>query len=274
MDLVIDDKAVFAFTHGRAVDRQKPSILFVHGAGMDHSVWALQARYFAHHGVNALAIDLPGHGRSEGPPKTSIEAMADWLAAVIAGLALAPATLVGHSMGALICLHVAAVHGDKVEGLALLGVSSAMPVHPALLEAAAANRPLAHDLVASWGHGPVGHVGGNRLPGGWMMGHALKLLAKAPQDVLHKDLAACHAYDNGPDAAEAVGCPTLVIAGAEDRMTPMRRGAELADAIADARLVTLEGAGHLMLVEKPDQTLDALIAAFSHGVDGRHDKAR
>ena len=262
MDLVVENKHVVAFTHGRDFDRQRPSMVFVHGAGMDHSVWALQARYFAHHGANAIALDLPGHGRSDGPPKTSIGAMADWLAAVIAALAVPRVTLVGHSMGALICLETAAVHGDKVEGLALLGVSPAMPVHPALLDAAAANQPLAHELVASWGHGPAGHVGGNRLPGGWLMGHALQLLAKAPKDVLHTDLAACHAYDNGLTAAKAVGCPALVIGGGEDRMTPARRGAELAAAIPDARLVTLEGAGHLMLVEQPDQTLDALIAAF------------
>ncbi len=260
MELIVDNKKTFAYTNGRDFDPEKPLTLFVHGAGMNHSVWTLQARYFAHHGVNAVAIDLPGHGQSEGPPKPSIEAMGDWVVtAATSGLGAERVTLVGHSMGALVCLEAAAAHPDSVERLVLLGVSPAMPVHPALLEAAAANLPLAGELVSSWGHGPAGHVGGNRAPGGWLMGHALKLLEKAPKDVLHNDLAACNAYQNGMTAAEAVRCPTLVISGTNDRMTPAREGAKVASAINDATLIEIEGSGHLMLVEKPDETLDAMI---------------
>ncbi|MDH3661124.1 MAG: alpha/beta hydrolase [Alphaproteobacteria bacterium] len=249
----------FLFTNGRDFDVEKPTILFVHGAGMDHSVWTLQARYFAHHGANAMAVDLPGHGRSEGPPLPSIEAMGDWVAALTDALVADRAVLVGHSMGALICLDAASRHSDKVKQLALLGAAPAMPVHPALLEAAEANRPLAAELVSSWGHGPTGHIGGNLAPGGWLMGHALKLLAKAPANVLHNDLSACNAYERGAAAADSVRCPTLIISGSQDRMTPAKQGAFLANAIDDARLVTIEGSGHLMLVEKPDATLDALI---------------
>lgn len=263
MNLTVVGHAVFAFTNGRDFDPEKPTILFVHGAGMNHSVWTLQARYFAHHGANAVAVDLPGHGHSEGPPLPSIEAMGDWIAAVIEALGTKQAVLVGHSMGALVCLQAASVHPVEVEGLALLGVSPTMPVHPALLEAAAAGQPLAAELVSSWGHGPAGHVGGNRAPGGWLMGHALKLLARAPEGVLHNDLAACNAYENGMQAAAAIRCPTLIVSGDQDRMTPAPQGAKLAQVIQGAELVGIEGSGHLMLVEKPDETLDALIGALA-----------
>ncbi len=259
MELTVDDRVVFAFTNGRDFAPEKPTALFVHGAGMNHSVWTLQARYFAHHGANAVAIDLPGHGQSEGPPKPTIEEMGDWIAAVIDQLDTGPAVLVGHSMGALICLQAAAAHPSKVRQLALLGISPSMPVHPALLEAAAEGLPLAAELVSSWGHGPAGHIGGNRAPGGWLMGHALKLLEKAPKGVLHNDLAACNAYENGMAAAAAIQCPTLVVSGAHDRMTPAREGAKLIETIKDAELIEIDGSGHLMLVEKPDETLDALI---------------
>lgn len=263
MDVTVDGHATFVFTNGRDFDLEKPSILFVHGAGMDHSVWTLQSRYFAHHGFNAAAVDLPGHGRSEGSPLPTIEAMGDWVAAAISALGVEQATLVGHSMGALICLEAAARHQAQVKQLALLGPAPAMPVHPGLLEAAEANKPLAAELVSSWGHGPAGHFGGNRAPGGWLMGHALKLLAKADPGVLHNDLAACNAYDHGPTAAEAVDCPTLIVAGSHDRMTPTKQAMKLAEAISKATLVTIEGSGHLMIVEKPDETLDALIGAFA-----------
>lgn len=262
MDLTVDGRTAFVFTNGQDFQTEKPTILFVHGAGMDHSVWTLQARYFAHHGFNALAIDLPGHGRSDGPHLPTIATMADWLAALTETLVAEPAALVGHSMGALICLETASRHRDGVKQLALLGVAPAMPVHPALLEAAKADQPLAAALVSSWGHGSTGHVGGNQAPGGWLMGHAQKLLAKAPAGVLHSDLAACHAYDQGLAAAEAVRCPTLIIIGSQDRMTPAKQAAVLATKIEAARSVTIDRSGHLMMVEKPDATLDALITAL------------
>ena len=262
MEISVDGQNAFIFTNGREFDPAKPTILFVHGAGMDHSIWTLQARYFAHHASNALAVDLPGHGRTLGPALSTIEAMADWVVALAKTLVNAPVTLVGHSMGALICLDAASRHRDSVKQLALLGVAGGMPVHPGLLEAANADLPLAAELVTSWGHGPTGHIGGNRAPGGWLMGHAQRLLGKAGPGVLHNDLAACAGYERGWAAAAEVTCPVLIVAGRHDRMTPAKQGAKLAEAMPDAKLVIVEGSGHLMMVEKPDATLDALIGAF------------
>ena len=259
MDFNADGKPVFAFTNGREFDTEKPTLLFIHGAGMDHSVWTLQARYFAHHGCNAIALDLPGHGRSTVPAITSIEAIADWTAKVIEGLGVKDVTLIGHSMGALASLETAVRHADKVNRLLLLGIAAVMPVHQALLKAALEDQPLAADLITSWGHGPIGHLGGNRAPGGWLMGHARKLLSHAPEGVLHQDLAACDAYDNGKTAANKVSCPTLIITGDHDRMTPKREGDKLAAMVEGALLSTIQGAGHMMMVEKPDATLDVMI---------------
>jgi pimeloyl-ACP methyl ester carboxylesterase len=129
-----------------------------------------------------------------------------------------------------------------------------MPVHAALLEAAARPEPLAATLICDWGFGPAGHFGGHRAPGSWMLGHALRLLGASAGPRLHTDLAACNAYQDGSDAAARVRCPSLVIAGAVDRMTPARQGAKLAETIEDARLVTLPACG-------PDATLDALRAS-------------
>ncbi len=68
MRLTVDDTEIYAYTGARALNAALPTIMFVHGAAHDHSVWALQSRYFAHHGRNVLAVDLPGHGRSAGVP--------------------------------------------------------------------------------------------------------------------------------------------------------------------------------------------------------------
>jgi pimeloyl-ACP methyl ester carboxylesterase len=258
MDLQVDDVRVFLGDQGRKFDPQRPTLLWLHGAGMDHSVWPLQARHFAYRGWNALALDLPGHGRSEGDLLTSIEAMANWLARLIDALGIARAGLIGHSMGVLVALACAARTPQKVERIALLGAAPAMPVHPALLEAAARPEALGPAMICDWGFGPAGHFGGHRSPGSWMLGHALALLGRSAGPRLHADLAACNAYAGGLDDAARVACPALVVAGALDRMTPARQGARLAGAIAGAGLVSLPRCGHMMMVEQPDATREAL----------------
>ena len=110
MELTVNGKRVHAATGGRDFDPALPAVVFVHGAGMDHTVWALQARYFAHHGRAVLAVDLPGHGGSEGPSLDSIAAMGDWLAAVIEAAGSEQAALVGHSMGSLAALDLSLIH--------------------------------------------------------------------------------------------------------------------------------------------------------------------
>lgn len=260
MDLIVAGQPVYAATGGRPFEAAKPAVVFLHGAGMDHTVWALQTRWFAHHGFSVLAVDLPGHGRSGGAPLPSVDALADWTAVLIAAAGLEEAMLVGHSMGALVALDCAARHGGLVSRLALLGVAPKMPVHPDLLAAAAADDPKAFDLICDWGHGPTGHLGGHRAPGLWMLGGAGQLLATSRPGALSRDLVNCNAYLDAVERAAAVACPTLLLLGERDKMTPARAGRKLAEGIADAEIVVLPGTGHMMMLERPDETLDALKA--------------
>src|SRR5215207_4394060 len=107
MQLVVNGAKTFAATGGRDFDLALPLVLFVHGAALDHTVWALLARWFAHRGFAVLAPDLPGHGRSDGEPLATIGAMADWTAALIDAADARRAALIGHSMGSLVALETA-----------------------------------------------------------------------------------------------------------------------------------------------------------------------
>ena len=258
MRFVVRERGAFAYTGARPLDPALPSVLFVHGAGNDHSVWALQSRYFAHHGHNVIAIDLPGHGRSAGPPQASVEAIAAWLADAMATIGLARYAVVGHSLGALSALALAALQPTRVERLALLGPAAPMTVSDALLEAAAHDQPRAAALITGWSHSTPRQLGGNPVPGVWMMGQARRLLERTAPGVLHIDLRACHRYDDAAAAAAGVGCPVLFMLGERDVMAPPRQVAALQAALPNARTVVLPGAGHALMAEEPDAVLDAL----------------
>lgn len=258
MDLTVAGKPVFAATGGQPIRSELPTIVFLHGSGMDRTVWTLQTRYFAHHGRNVLAVDLPGHGRSAGPALETIEALADWVVALLDAAKLDKAALVGHSLGALVALEAAARAPTRVWALALLGIAQRMPVHPDLLAAARAGDHQAIDLVAAWGYGRRQHLGGHRAPGLWMLGGGIRVLERGPAGALAASLAACDTYRGAPDAAKRVRCPVLIVAGAADRMTPPAGAHTLAGMIEDARVTVIPDCGHMMMVERPDATLDAI----------------
>ena len=258
MQFAVDGREVFASTGGRQFDTGRPVVVFLHGAGMDHSTWMLQARYFAHHGRSVLNVDLPGHGRSAGPPLRTVGDLSAWLVALLETARVPSAALVGHSMGSLVTLETAARAPGKVRALALLGTASLMQVHPDLLAAAEAGDHSAIDLIASWGYGRVAHLGASRTPGSWMLGAGIRLLERAPRGALAASLAACRDYTGALAAASKVVCPTLLLLGEIDRMTPPSGACELAARIAGARTIVLRRTGHMMMVEEPDRTIDAL----------------
>jgi pimeloyl-ACP methyl ester carboxylesterase len=263
MELKVDGKRVFAATGGRPFDRGKPAVVFLHGAGCDHSVWQLPARWFAWHGHSVLAVDLPGHGRSEGPAVKSVPELAQWLGRLMDAAGPKRAAIVGHSLGGGIALEAAAALGERVTRIALLGTAAVIPVTAALLDAARDEPEQAYQMMTAWAHSPAARIGGNPAPGLWMTGGALAVFRRNAPGVLHTDLAACQDWTSGPAAAQRVRCPALVMIAARDTMTPPKAGAEMARLILGSRTVTLPACGHMMLAEQPDAVLDALIGFFA-----------
>ena len=260
MQLEVAGRNVYAYTGSRAFTAGAPTVVFVHGAANDHGVFALQSRYFAWHGANAVAVDLPGHGRSAGDPLASVEALADWLRDIVDALGVRDVSLVGHSLGALGALECAGRYPERVRRLALLGPSVPMPVSEDLLEAAGRNEHVACELINGWSFAPGSQLGGNQVPGMWMLGNAMRLMERCHAGVLAIDLAACNRYANGLDAAARVQCPTLAVIGARDLMAPPRNAQALIAALRDVRTVMLPETGHSMMAERPDAVLDALRA--------------
>lgn len=271
MQIDINGQSAYAYTGGKTFDANLPCVVFIHGAQNDHSVWGLQSRWFAHHGFSVLAVDLPGHGRSAGKPLASVEDLADWIELLLervmrsgipsrdgAGDTANSVSLVGHSMGSLTALECAFRHPARIARLALVGTAVPMPVSDALLGAAKDKEPKAIAMINAWSHSPNGTMGGNTVPGMWLLGASRRLMERQKPGVLHNDLAACNAYTHGMEAAAALACPALIVSGSKDMMTHPKAAAKLAAAIKDVRHVSLDGAGHALMAEQPDAVLDAL----------------
>lgn len=258
MDTTVQGKRVFAATGGRAFDRGLPTLVLVHGAGFDRTTWQLQTRYFAHHGFGVLAVDLPGHGRSEGPALDSISDIGDWIIDLLDALEVDVATVVGHSMGALAALSCAGRHPDRVSKLAMLGVAESMPVHPELMAAAKANEQHAIDLLIGWSFGARSQRGGHPSPGTWMVGSGNRMQQRTAPGVLYNDLTACNEFSDAVALAMKVRCPTLYLLGAADKMTPRDAAQPLIEATADASVVELPASGHMTPTENPIRVREVL----------------
>lgn len=258
MIINVDNKRTYLYTGSKAFDPELETIVFVHGAALDHTVWLMQSRYFAHHGRNVVVVDLPGHGRTEGPLIDSIPGMADWVFSVVDALNVPKVTLVGHSMGSLVTLEAAARNPDRTSRLALLGSAVPMMVADPLLNAARENRHMGFDMINIWGHSARAQMGGCETPGMWMTGSAIRLLERAGPNVLYNDLNACHHYGQGLESATKVTCPALLLVGRNDIMTPLNVARDLVAALPDAELKVLN-CGHLLMSEMPNEVLDALI---------------
>ena len=259
MHLKIGNELVFAYTGARPHQKAFQSVVFVHGTGMDHTVWLLPARFFAHHEFNVLAIDLPGHGQSPGPTPNSIEQMSDKVVAAMDAARLEQAALVGHSMGSLVTLALAARYPDRVRSLALIGTAVPMAVHKTLLKNAEDNDHSAIDMLTLWGYSKAAQLGGNENPGMWMVGGTMRLLEQSKKDVIYTDLKACNQYTSGNSDAEKVRCPTLFILGENDIMTPYNFGQKMSATIVNSKVRLIKGAGHSLMIERPNDVLDALI---------------
>jgi len=237
-----------------------PWVVLLHGAGSDHTVWALQARTLAQHGCRVIAPDLPRHGRSTGGDVVdSVDGFADWLNDLLDALDVdQPVILVGHSMGSCVALSFAARYGKRVRKLALIAAGEAMPVNQELLDDTLSRPERAHRFIAAFGHGKGAHFGRAANPGTWHIGSTVALLERCEPQVLNADFVACNRW-SAAGLPEQVQCPTWVVCGSKDKMTPARTARALCRRFADSKLVEIAGVGHLMMAESPDEVSRELL---------------
>lgn len=256
----------YCYTGGKPFDAAKPTVVFIHGVINDHSVWILQSRYLAHHDWNVLAVDLPGHCKSEGEAPASVEEAAEFVASLLDAAGVKRAALVGHSWGSLIALEAASRLKERVSHLVLVGTAYPMKVSQALLDAAL-NEPMkALTMVNVFSRSTLAAPPSALGPGTWVYGASMALgrrvmASNTKTNVFHRGFKACDSYANGDNAIAQITCPVLFVLGAQDQMTQAKAAQPL---IAKARAggktvqVTNVSVGHHQMTEAPEETLFAM----------------
>jgi pimeloyl-ACP methyl ester carboxylesterase len=264
MKLEVQGRGAYAYTGGKAWSDEGPCVVFIHGALNDHSVWTLLARWYAHHGYRVLAVDQPGHGRSDGPPLASVEALADWVLALLEAANVTSAHLVGHSMGSLIALEAASRAPARAAGLVMVGTAYPMKVSDALLTTARDDPARAIAMVNAFSHSSLASKPSYPGPGAWLRGASSALMHRIQTDaggnLFAHDFRICDAYADGIAAAGRITCPAHVIVGTRDVMTPAKATREIA-AVLHATVARI-ASGHALMQEAPDAVLNAMRAAI------------
>jgi pimeloyl-ACP methyl ester carboxylesterase len=260
--ITVNGHATYCYTGGKAFDASQPTAIFIHGVLNDHSVWVLQTRYLAHHGWNVLAVDLPGHCRSEGPAPTTVEAAADFVLALMDAAGLSQAALIGHSFGSLIALQAAALAPKRISHLVLVGTAFPMRVSPALLEVSISAPMKALTMVNVFSRATLAPPPSALGPGTWVYGASMALgrrvlASNATVNLFYTGFKACDSYNGGEQAMAQVTCPTLFVLGNADQMTPPKAAQALIERAQNAKVVYLPG-GHHQMNETPEAMLSAL----------------
>ncbi len=253
MDIKVNNKKVFSMDTGSPFDKNKHTIILLHGSGQSHVVWSLTSQYLSDQNFNVLTIDFPGHGNSEGESLRSIEEMAIWLEKFITEVNIKDLSLVGHSQGCLVALEYANRNSDKIKNLIFIAGSYNIPVNKSLIDLANSGDMESLNLMMKWAYGNSKRfIGGNPLQ---------KILnsAREVRDVLAVDLIACNNYKNGAEAVKKIKCPTFFIFGEQDKMIKIEKGKEFAALIPNSKMHIIKNCGHMVILENAFEMRERIV---------------
>ncbi len=253
MRFQLNGHEVYASTGGRDYVDGQPYLIFMHGAGSSHLVWAQQSRSFAYAGYNVLSVDFPGHDLSGGEALPNVEAQANWMLQVMDELVIEKAIFVGHSQGGLVNLAIADKAPERVEKLVFVATAASIPVNDMLISMSETKQDRAKSLMTAWGLGPDAHHFENSVPGFSNIGNGLRTMDLNADGSLTVDLKACAGFEGGMDIAAKVQCPTMCVLAGKDKMTPLKFGKKLAEVLCNNTLYVLTNSGHTIPVEAPHE---------------------
>tara|TARA_B100001057_G_C22564320_1_gene838557 strand:- start:25 stop:801 length:777 start_codon:yes stop_codon:yes gene_type:complete len=253
LNFEINKNIVFSMDTGEVFDKNKKTIILLHGSGQSHVVWSLTTQFLSDHNYNVFAIDFPGHGNSEGKSLESIESMAEWLHEITIKLGIDKVILIGHSQGCLVALEYGNKYLSNIEKIIFVAGSYEIPVNKSLIDLALSGSMESINLMMKWGYGNSKQfIGGNPLQ---------KILnsPREIREVLAVDLIACNNYKNGKNAIKKINCPTFFIFGELDKMIKVEKGNEFARLIENSKTHIIKNCGHMIILENAFEMREKII---------------
>lgn len=242
---------IACWRNNQDVAAEKKHLVFIHGSGGDHRIWTKQYSKLKDD-FNIAAIDLPGHGLSEGPGEQDVLQYTEWIRKFLDLIPLKKPVLIGHSLGAAISLVCAIQYGDMLAGIVPVGGGAKMPVNDMILKGLKTNPDFVIDLIAKFS---VSRENRDRMSRTLIEG-----LSPVRPDILYGDFLACHRLDIS-DKVSQIGLPTLIMCGNDDKMTPPALSQFLGDTIPGAQLSFIENAGHMVMLENAE-SFNRLLRTF------------
>jgi pimeloyl-ACP methyl ester carboxylesterase len=231
-------------------------LVLVHGSMGSHRSWDLQRQLSKAHRV--ILVDLPGHGQSDSLDEPiTVKLLADYMAASIKGLGVGPAVLVGHSLGGAICIQLALDSPALVRALVLVGTGAKLGVLPVILEGLKTDFKASVDLAI----GSMAFASGANAE---IIERSKSETLKCRPEVAYADFVACNNFDVR-ERVSSMKAPTLIIVGADDRLTPVKWSQFLNDKIPGSSLHVIANAGHMVMLEQP-QEVNRTILTFLRGL--------
>lgn len=247
--ITLDSQSLFYRLSANDLTGRRPPLLLLHGAGGTHMHWPAALRRLPD--WNVYALDLPGHGKSDGPGRDSIAAYGEVVYRVVQALELERIVLVGHSMGGAIAQEFALHYPSRLAGLVLVGTGARLRVAPSILEGIRSDFPAAARAITDGVHAPDAPAQLKRI-------YLQRYMENDPQ-VLYDDFYACDQFDRRADVAR-IETPTLVVCGSADAMTPAKFSQSLVQSLPHAHLTLIPGAGHMVALEASEETTAAVEA--------------
>lgn len=230
-------------------DKSDLSVVFIHGSGGDRDDWRAQLDGLSLI-ANMIALELPGHGASDGPGETTVPAFAQWVIDFVDALSLEQVVLAGCSLGSAITQWIALFAKPAwLKGIGLVGAGARLRVHPAVLAGLIEDKDAARQKLAEFCLSPASDRS--------LHDKMQDKYSNTSAELIHADLSACDAFDV-MDKVQEIAVPTLIVVGEDDLLTPVKYASFLNQAIAGSKIEILPRAGHLVMMEQPELFNEAL----------------
>lgn len=254
-EATVNGRRLFYWGNDGGFSADRKTIIFIHGSGGSHEDWNNQILALKND-FNIAAIDLPGHGQSEGNGESEVFAYVEIIEKFLKTAGIRKPVLVGHSLGAAICLGFALRYSDSAGAIVPVGGGVRMPVNPAILDGLRNNTAETIAMIAKFSITKT-----NREKYAPFLAEAI---SRVNPEIIHGDFTACNRLDITEEILR-ITVPTLIICGKEDKMTPPVLSEYLRDNIPGAKLSVIPEAGHFVMLENPDD-FNTTLAHFVHSL--------